>query len=771
LKKGKSKVGSKKNRTGDIVFVFFLFLLVLFFFRKIFFTGKVLYGHDFILQFYAWKDFVYEHLRSQGSLPFWNPYLFCGTPFITNIQVSMFYPLGFLYYLLPPELAYGYATIFHCILGSIFMYAFMRTLSVSQVGCFVSALVFTFNGYFMAHLYAGHLSFVQTYIWIPLIFLFLYKFTQKRCFKYAVMAGLILGVQILGGFPQIAFYAILSSMALAFYHGIGLVRDKRFNDVFQLGVGLTIILIVAFTLAAVQVLPTMEFTRLSTRAGSVSYAFATYDSLHPKQLLAFLLPDIFGNVLDKSYWLSKNSWHFWETCGYVGLLPLFLIFIKVRSQPIRSLWIFFIIIILVSVFLALGKYNPIYPIVYRLPGFNSFRIPAQIIFLYVFGISVVAGMGTDRILDDRWQFSRGFVFFSLFTGILFLLLMVGLAFFPYQLFFSLFKHFAEGSVTHANLTRLYERFSLSFESGTLLFFGSLLILTLRRRLKLGVGTLSILVPAIVVMDLYLFGTGFIRTFESGKFRENQDIAGQLKSNPVQGRVTSIGSQFLTNDGLKYGFPSILGYDPLILKRYVNYTLASQGYAQDDKVVNLRYIDTPGAKLIRMLNVRRLVSGGRVTNIHNEFPYATIVGKAVIKPLEEVIPFMKSDKFDPRKMVVFEPEYSPNLFPQGKSGPFKGSCIVLDYDNESIRIKTSSGQRGYLVLSEIFYPGWQAKVNGKGTPILRGNYLFRVIPLDRGEHEVHLYFISWPFRIGAILSLMTLTLSLMYIARRKKASLA
>jgi len=123
------------------------------------------------------------------------------------------------------------------------------------------------------------------------------------------------------------------------------------------------------------------------------------------------------------------------------------------------------------------------------------------------------------------------------------------------------------------------------------------------------------------------------------------------------------------------------------------------------------------------------------------------------------------------MVVFEPEYSPNLFPQGKSGPFKGSCIVLDYDNESIRIKTSSGQRGYLVLSEIFYPGWQAKVNGKGTPILRGNYLFRVIPLDRGEHEVHLYFISWPFRIGAILSLMTLTLSLMYIARRKKASLA
>jgi len=54
------------------------------------------------------------------------------------------------------------------------------------------------------------------------------------------------------------------------------------------------------------------------------------------------------------------------------------------------------------------------------------------------------------------------------------------------------------------------------------------------------------------------------------------------------------------------------------------------------------------------------------------------------------------------------------------------------------------------------------VDGKETPILRGNYLFRVIPLEKGDHEVCLYFVSWSFRIGAIISLFTFICSLLLI---------
>ena len=55
-------------------------LLCLLLFREVLLSGKCLYGSDFVLQFYPWKKFVFDHLQSQGSLPLWNPYLFSGSP-------------------------------------------------------------------------------------------------------------------------------------------------------------------------------------------------------------------------------------------------------------------------------------------------------------------------------------------------------------------------------------------------------------------------------------------------------------------------------------------------------------------------------------------------------------------------------------------------------------------------------------------------------------------------------------------------------------------
>ena len=271
-----------KHKLWEFFTIALLIMCSLVFFFNIVFSCKNLLGSDFVTYFYPVKKFIYEYFLTHNTLPFWNPHLFSGTCFIANTQASMFYPLGFLYFLVPPEVAYGYSTILHCILGSIFMYLFMRGISVSIAGSFLSAIIFSFNGYFMGHLYAGHLSFVQNYIWIPLIFHLLYLFIQKMRFKYAVIAGLILGVQILGGFPQIAFYTILGSLGFGLFHGIIFLKNHIYSDALKLGFGLIVLLCVGFALAAVQVLPTIEFSGLSTRGGGVSYAFATYESLHPK---------------------------------------------------------------------------------------------------------------------------------------------------------------------------------------------------------------------------------------------------------------------------------------------------------------------------------------------------------------------------------------------------------------------------------------------------------------------------------------------------------
>ena len=771
-KRKKLVTPQKANREGKRAFsalipLAFLVVFALVLFSKIILTGKSLYGSDFIFQFYPWKNFIYDHVWQKGSLPFWNPYLFSGTPFIANIQASMFYPAGFLYYVLPPDLAYGLSTMLHCILGSIFMYMFMRTLKLSQTSSLISALIFSFNGYFMGHLYAGHLSFVQSYIWIPLLFHLLYRFTERTDLKYAVAAGLVLGVQALGGFPQITFYTLLGSFLFGLYQGSILLKTRAFRDAVGLAMGFAILLCVGFGLSAVQMLPTLEFAGHSTRAGGISYAFATYDSLHPKDLLAFIIPDIFGNPIDGTYWPSKEIWHFWESCGYVGVFPLLLLFITTKSSPFRPLRTFFLVLIAISLLLALGKYNPLYPIIYKLPGFDRFRIPAQIIFLYIFSVAVASGMGVQAMEEGTWRFNKGIFLFLAVTGFLLLLFLVGLHLSPFKFFLKLFKNFSTGPVTHANMEMLYDRMIVSISRSALFFSCGLLFIVLHKKRRLAQWVFKVLLPAIILVDLYLFGSQFIRSYAFPSPVEKKNIVAQLGGNPSQGRVIPNSQIFLPNDGLLHTFPSVLGYDPLILRRYIYFIQSSQDQRFDDHVVNLGGLNNPNAKLMGLLNVNRLLLNGEIVDLKINNRYLNIVQSAVIKSHDEVLPFMKSDEFDPLTMVILEQENGQVQAANHQSGPISGSGSVLAYDNEAIRIRTSSDQRGFLVLSEIFYPGWRATVDGKEAGILRGNYLFRVIPLEKGDHEVYLYFVSWPFRIGLMVSFLTLILSICFIVKKTR----
>jgi len=760
---------SWKQTLQEYLPLVFALVCILFLFIRLLLTGESLYGSDFMLYFYPLKEFVRNHLFSQGSLPLWNPYQFSGTPLISNIQASLFYPLGFLFYLMPADQAYGYTVAMHCALASVFMYSFMRTMTVSKAGSLLSALVFTLSGFFMGHLYAGHLTFVQTYIWIPLLFRYLYLLVQTQRLFFAVAAGLVQGIQILGGFPQTAFYTILAGAAFLGFHAFFSLKARCRGEALRLAASMGIVWLIGYGLSAVQVAPTAEFARLSTRAGGLNYAMATYESLHPKELLAFLVPDLFGSAVDQTYWRSRDFWHFWESCGYLGMVPLFLAFVKAQAPSLRRLRVFFLLLIVLSLALALGRHNPFYEWIYRLPGFSSFRIPAQIIFLYVFGVAALAGIGADQVQKGDWKWSPGFIPFGVVSGVGLAVAVVGLNFEPYPFFLNLFRSLSEGPVTHANLNGLYQRVGQSIHTAALLFCAASAFLVVSRRTALGSRTILVILFALITVDLLPFGSQFVKTHLFTTSPEKTTVLSQLSGTPVQGRVVTMDPQFKTNDGLRYRFPSVLGYDPLILKRYADYLLSSQGYPPDQHVVDLHGIRDPEARLLKFLNVRQAVMAGQVFPVENELPYAYLVHHALPIPSERVIDAMKSGQVDPRKTVILEEPLAEDLASGHGEEPSRDVCHVLAHTGERVTLKTSSDSAGYLVVSEIFYPGWTAEVDGRKSKVMRGNYLFCMIPLERGDHEVTLYFVSWPFRVGSVISVVTLAGAVwaLWLLRRRR----
>ena len=115
---------------------------------------------------------------------------------------------------------------------------------------------------------------------------------------------------------------------------------------------------------------------------------------------------------------------------------------------------------------------------------------------------------------------------------------------------------------------------------------------------------------------------------------------------------------------------------------------------------------PNAKLLELLKAEKLIFDDKVFYLDQCGDYLIVVNRAVIKSYNEVLPFMKSDEFDPKTMVILEREAGEQLTTGDATKPMSATCAVLGYDNEVIRIRTSSDQRGFLVLSEIFYPVWQ-----------------------------------------------------------------
>ncbi len=402
-------------RTGLAVLL--LAALTLAFFWKIAFTNLILVGLDVFTYFYPYRAYAAEALRG-GRIPLWNPYLFLGAPFLANIQAAVFYPLNWpLCWLSAPRMI-SYSIIIHIFLASLFTYLYARlSIGLSHFGAFLAAIVFAFSGFLGARV--EHVNQLNIFAWMPLSFLLLDlalgQGSEKRGsleavgerIGYLLLAGLVTAMQFTAGHIQAAYICLF---ALGVYTLIGsrewgVASGNKTKSYLQIlkGIGgrLAIyILIVALgaALTAVQLLPTYELSRLSIRSKGLSYREAVSFSIRPHLLPYSLLP-IIGVDLREIFGES-----FAEYVGYVGLLALTLALVGAFLGPGGRHKNCFITLAVLGFFLAFGLYNPLYFVFYKLvPGFALFRAPARWLYLYTFGLAMLAGLGADTLLQREFK--------------------------------------------------------------------------------------------------------------------------------------------------------------------------------------------------------------------------------------------------------------------------------------------------------------------------------------------------------------------------------
>ncbi len=742
---------TRSPRLAELGAVALLLLAAVGFFWRILLTPdawKPAGGGDLASFLFPTYRFAAARLAA-GDLPLWNPHLYGGAPFLADMQTGLFYPPNLLLFRLAPDFSYKAMeglVVLHVFLAGLFMYLCLRYLEpeaagwrMSRPAALLGAAAYMFSDLFIVHF--GNLNLVAVAAWLPLVFFLFWRAPRAQSVGWALGAGAALGLSTLAGHLQISLYLGLTLTVLALFFAAGSARPLR-----PLAL-LVVTAAVAVGLAAMVLLPAFEYARLSPRA-ELPYRDAARYSLIPGLLGEMVVPALFSSREPGLYW------GVWDrvAAGYLGILPLILAGLAVllrRGKPVRALFT----LAVVAFLLALGGESVFHGWAYRLlPGFGQIRAPARLVFVLDFALAALAALALERLLhplrrrerralDDAW---RGLLWFG-----------GGAALIGGAWAYLVVYQAADGDPT------VFWRVSQATSGvifALLMLAAALAWLHARRTGRLKRRAWAWLAVALVFVDLATVGAYADLGHEPPTRGYEHPLALQyLRSAPGFFRIdsrTDAADVWQPDLALLAGLYDVNGVDnPLVVADVARYWEGLGGRS---------------GPLYDFLGVRYLIAGKGVeldwerfslafeadpaVNIYwhkTALPRAFVVRRTIVVADQEAAwTRIHQADFDPATSVVLEG--GPRL--DGPAEPV--AAQVTRYEPDELEIEVEIPAAGVLVLSDPFYPGWQAAVDGQPVEMLRANYAFRAVALPAGSHTVTMTFRPATWRTGLVLSGLT-----------------
>jgi len=731
---------------------------------------------------YAFREFAASALRTTGHFPLWNPYLFGGMPYIAAMHGDIFYPTFLLRMIMPTDVAMTWGFIIHVFLSGLFTYGFLRALGYSFYGALVGGIAYMMSGQIASYVSPGHDGKLFVSALFPLALWMLYLgFRQGKNWSWGAFA-LIIGLCVLSPHPQLLQYTLLTAgayslfLAFASLEGVKLPRDVALR---RLGVALLAV-VVGLAIGAVQYLPVREYVKWSPRAGGFGDygAAATAYAWPPEELLNTYLPQFSGML--NNYW-GRNLMHLHS--DYAGVVVLMLAgaaFIGLRNDPHRKQIIFWSVALLVSLLWSLGGATPFYRIPYALvPGTKYFRAPATIFFVGTLALAILACAGTERFLQGR--VSRKYLLSWAIGGLVIALLAsVGAL-------TSIAESFADERLidrVQANNSALVLGAWRSF-AFVLLVLGLWFATTRGKVSNTSVGWALV---ALMAIDLWTVEHVYWMFMPPAKVVYASDpIVEMLKKEPqpvrvlpFQVRQTAQRDVFLTGDGLmSHRIRNSLGYHGNQIGRYDELL----GTNSNDnrlfvpnvlQVTNTRYFLTNIPELPFIGNTTlvkgpvRNASGDTVYlyRLNAENPYSWVTPIAVKAPDDRVLATILNPQFDLRRAALFDTSANVTVAQgvQSLPAPLAIKTTVRHYEPGKVQIDLSAPapEGSSLVVSENYYPGWIASVDGKPARIGRADYSMTGVELPPGARSVELIFTSPTYEKGKMITWVAIALGFLML---------
>ena len=706
----------------------------------------IIIGSEGVNMSWAWLHFLVDSFR-HGRIPLWDPYEFAGSPFAGSMQPAVYYPIQALFALLPltrdgfisTAFFHQYLALAH-LLGAWFAFALLRELRRSHFASFVGGCVFALSGLLVRMIWP---LYIESCIWIPAIFLFLLRALRTerrdRAFLEAAFCGFCLAMSIFtGGMAFVIMQAIALLGAVVWY-----AVDTRAAETSQVRAHwlraasiLGIAFVFAAGLSAVQLIPASEYGKQTLRfIDGGQFPSAEKIPFHrlvpgvwPESIVSALFPAGFnGKIGGEEYFPF-----------YVGVFPLVLAIIAIWKCW-ANLWVRYLGILALFAFLyAMGEFSPLYGVLYAItPLLWMTRGGNRFFYLISFALAILSAFGLDTLLDHAtppgaWDRTKPFL-----------------------------KWIAISATAALVLPGLYDKLNLSIWNAfsLLLILGScawFAWLTTHRPTD----AVRALLAAFILFDLSAFNwvemDKAVLAKDGDQLEQMISLRGAaefVKHQPGLHRVR-VAVEPQPNIGDVYGVESIWGGGAAVLTSYSSLGL-------HDDLLNVSYIIKPAAAADP--NPVYHDSNWKVYQAPNAFSRAWIVHKSVLASTQEAA-FHQLDQQDLHTTAILETS-PPRPLETAKVDI--ESVRFSSWAPESFTANATAASDGLLVLSEMYYPGWRATVNGKSAQIYRVDGALRGIAVSPGSNRIEIEYAPSSFRLGAVISLISLTLFLtgwVYVGR-------
>ncbi len=710
---------------------------------------------DLVGMIYPWREFTNASFAA-GRIPLWNPYSACGMPFLANDQAAVLNPtnlvLNWLFSAAIAQTLFGIVTI---LLASLSTYGLVRALGGTPIGAFLSGLTYGFSGFIF--IWLGY-PLAATAALLPLLLWATKRFANRPSGAGAAVIGAIIGWQFLSGHlstsvQMLAFWIVFSGYEILRHRSSSVAGwGPRYVSL------LCLALVLGCGLGAAQLLPLGEYYRVSTisatgrsrwsgastvesikRSISGDLGFLRTIALGETALL--FNPEAHGHPAFNDYRQYPDYGNYAERTSYPGSLALAVMIASLFRWPSPGYRRFFVAAGWL-VFAALIHL----PIANTLTYLPVLRLAAPQRMRFIFSLCAAVSLG---LAASNWagnaaenRRTRNYLLWAL-AGVSLASCIIAI-----RAFVFLSPHLIKLPIG-LHMLRIFKILCPSLVTVALT-----VVVLLWRCGRVSSRIVQWSLPALMVLDLVVFGLKW------HAFSKPQYVLPMLPKIKTMlaaagtGRINGSAVMFRPNLSVAYKCYDSRAYDPISVSRFVSLVEATYGVHPGSESLISLGSEEP-SRLLECLTSTRVrwqkeeQSRVEPVSISDSLPRAYITGRIASCSRHSALDTVLAIG-NPWKYTVIE-----GGAPVESSHESITPAEIIEYSPHRVIMRTNINKPGWLVLTDTFFPGWSAFVNGQVTPIIPANYAFRSVSIPAGESRITFNYEPSSYLVGLFVSCLAL----------------